>query len=425
MDLIGKKLLILGGTNMSCEIVQKAKELGLYVIVADYDENAPAKIIADKASMVSATDVDAVLNLIKEEGIDGILTGFIELLLPFYQQICEKASLPCYATKEQIEIATNKIKFKQLCRDFNIPVVEEFQINLPISNINCQNISYPVLIKPIDNTAGRGISTCSNFDELTKNFDKSLSYSPSKTVIVEKYMPWKEATIFYTAQDGNIFLTAIADRHTQNRQNKSIPLPVAYIFPSEHLKAYIDTLDSEVINMFKSVGIQNGLIFIQSFVKNGNFVFYEMGFRLTGTLEYHILSKTNNINILEHLIRFAITGKMSENPLYNRIVPNTEKFGGNITFLLKPGKIGRIDGESEILELQGVTSCFISYKEGDVIPDRAVGTLLQVIARVFFVTNSKLELINVMNAIHSIFRVYSSDGQNMLLKTFDTRELMN
>ena len=216
MDLIGKKLLILGGTNMSCEIVQKAKELGLYVIVADYDENAPAKIIADKASMVSATDVDAVVNLIKEEGIDGILTGFIELLLPFYQQICEKARLPCYATKEQIEIATNKIKFKQLCRDFNIPVVEEFQINLTISKINCQNISYPVLIKPIDNTAGRGISTCSNFDELTKNFEKSLSYSPSKTVIVEKYMPWKEATIFYTAQDGNIFLTAIADRHTQN-----------------------------------------------------------------------------------------------------------------------------------------------------------------------------------------------------------------
>ena len=98
MNLIGKKLLVLGGTNMSCEIVQKAKELGLYVIVADYDENAPAKIIADKASMVSATDVDAVVNLIKEEGIDGILTGFIELLLPFYQQICEKAKLPCYAT---------------------------------------------------------------------------------------------------------------------------------------------------------------------------------------------------------------------------------------------------------------------------------------------------------------------------------------
>lgn len=425
MNLIGKKLLVLGGTNMSCEIVQKAKELGLYVIVADYDENAPAKIIADKASMVSATDVDAVVNLIKEEEIDGILTGFIELLLPFYQQICEKAKLPCYATKEQIEIATNKIKFKQLCRDFNVPVVEEFQINLPISKINCQNISYPVLIKPIDNTAGRGISICSNIDELTKNFEKSLNYSPSKQVIVERYMPWKEATIFYTAQDGNIFLTAIADRHTQNRQNKSIPLPVAYIFPSEHLEDYIDTLDSKVIKMFKSVGIQNGLIFIQSFVKNGKFVFYEMGFRLTGSLEYHVLSKTNNINILEHLIYFAITGKMCDNPLYNRIVANTYKFGGNITFLLKPGKIGRIDGKSKILELPGVTSCFISYKEGDVIPDRAVGTLLQVIARVLFVTNSKLELINVMNAIHSIFKVYSEDGQNMLLKTLDTNELMN
>jgi len=399
--------------------------MGLYVIVADYDENAPAKIMADKASMVSATDIDAVVNLIKEEKIDGVLTGFIELLLPYYQQVCEKAQLPCYASKEHIDYATNKNKFKQLCRDYNVPVVEEYKIDYPFYKADCENISYPVLIKPSDNTAGRGISICYNTDELIENYRKTLSFSPSKQVIVEKYMPWKEVTIFYTIQDGNVFLTAIADRYIQNRQNKSIPLPVAYIFPSKYLQDYINSLDSKVVNMFKSVGVQNGMIFIQSFVKNGNFVFYEMGFRLTATLEYHILSKTNNINILEHLTYFAVTGKMSENELYKTIVPTSDKFGGNITFLIKPGIIGKIEGEHEVLKLQGVTACFLSYKEGDEIPEQAVGTLLQVIARVLFVSNSKLELINVMDAIHSVFKVYSKTGENLLLKTFDTKELTN
>ena len=140
MNLKGKKLLVLGGTKLSGEIVQKAKELGIYVIVADYDENAPAKIISDKASMVSAIDVAAVVKLIKDERIDGVLTGFIELLLPFYQQICEKAQLPCYDSKEHIEYGTNKNKFKQLCRDFEVPVVEDYKINNPISKADFDKV---------------------------------------------------------------------------------------------------------------------------------------------------------------------------------------------------------------------------------------------------------------------------------------------
>ena len=41
--------------------------------------------------MVSVTDVEAVVELIKKERIDGVLTGFIDSLLPYYSMICEKA----------------------------------------------------------------------------------------------------------------------------------------------------------------------------------------------------------------------------------------------------------------------------------------------------------------------------------------------
>ena len=47
----GKKLLVLGGKPIgSVELVERAKELGAYVIVADYlpIEQSPAKRIADE-----------------------------------------------------------------------------------------------------------------------------------------------------------------------------------------------------------------------------------------------------------------------------------------------------------------------------------------------------------------------------------------
>ena len=69
-----KKLLVLGGTSISKEIVYAAHEMGIEVYVTDYYEDSPAKKIADKSFMVSATDVDAVVDLIKKESIDGVIT---------------------------------------------------------------------------------------------------------------------------------------------------------------------------------------------------------------------------------------------------------------------------------------------------------------------------------------------------------------
>ena len=81
----GKKLLVLGGIKTECDIVKKAQNMGAYVIVADMDPNCPAKEFADKLALVSATDVDAIVKLCEEEQVDGITTGFVDILMP-----------PCY-----------------------------------------------------------------------------------------------------------------------------------------------------------------------------------------------------------------------------------------------------------------------------------------------------------------------------------------
>ena len=39
----GKKLLVLGGITLACDIVRHAQAMGVYVVVADYDRNSPAK----------------------------------------------------------------------------------------------------------------------------------------------------------------------------------------------------------------------------------------------------------------------------------------------------------------------------------------------------------------------------------------------
>lgn len=419
MDLVGKKLLILGGTKLSCEIIKQAKRQGVIVYVTDYLEDSPGKEIADKSFLISVSDIEAVIQLIKKEKIEGVLTGFVDSILPFYQKICEDSGLPCYASDRQFEIATNKIRFKSLCNAFGVPVVDEYTLKYPLVREEIENLNYPVLVKPADNSGARGIYVCENADMLISRYEDARSFSKSKKIIVERYMNEKEASIFYVIQDGNVYLSGMADRHMKNKKFGHIPLPVAYTWPSQALKNYQETVHPNIVKMFKAMGLKNGLVFIQSFVVDGKCILYEMGYRLSGSLEYKIMKKLNGLDPLEMLINFALTGSMYEESLDQKFKPNYENWGFNLTFLVKPGIIGRMEGLEAVIDMTDVLDVVTAYSPGDVIPENAIGTLKQVVLRVFGTSKTKREMITLIDRIHKAISVYSEDGEDMLLEVLN------
>ena len=90
MDILKeKKLLILGGSALMIDPVLKAKSMGIYTIVTDLHgiERCPAKRIADEYWDISLMDYDTLVPLIKQKGIDGILTGFTDAFLLAYQHL--------------------------------------------------------------------------------------------------------------------------------------------------------------------------------------------------------------------------------------------------------------------------------------------------------------------------------------------------
>lgn len=426
MILKNKKILFLGGQALICDAVNAAKSMGVHTVVTDWypTDKSPAKLIADQYFMTSTSDVDAIVKLIKDEKIDGVITGFTDSTLPYYYEICKKAKLPCYITQEQIHITTNKNAFKDLCNRFFIPVVEECQIDKILCKEQLSKIKYPVIVKPVDNSGGRGIKICQNEQELISGYKNALVFSDSKKVLVERYMTNKEVSIFYLLENGKIHLTLMGNRHTKKNQKGSIiPLPVAYTFPSKYLAEYQKDLNDKVIKMFRSIGMQNGIVFIQSFIEDGKCIFYEMGFRLTGSLEYKIIDKICGINPLKMMISYAVTGNMEVSADEIIISPNHKPFASNITFLSRPGKIERIVGLDEINRIPGVIDVVPSYKEGDSVPDNALGTLNQVVARVFIVAQTKEELIEIMDKAHNLFDVRSDKNESMVLDKLDVNEI--
>lgn len=418
-NLRGKRLLIMGGMRISCEIVRKAKEMGIVAIVADYypKEQSPAKLIADEDIQVSVTDVDAVVEVIKRENIDGVFVGFNDMLLPYYADICTKAGLPCYGTKNQFETLIAKDKYKALCRKFGVPTIQEY-------DVNDTDIRYPILVKPVDSSGSRGITICHNLQELEKAVEIGKEASKTGKVLIERYMDGREVTVFWTFQDGNYYLSALGNRHVKHNQGQDvIPLPVGYTFPSVFLPKYRAEVEDNCKRMFSHLGIKDGMLFMQCKVEDGTCYVYDMGFRLTGSLEYKILERVCGYNPLEMMIQFALTGKMGEESIANKATPEFATPAFNVSCLSAPGTIKDIIGVEEVKSFPEVEDVVIAHAPGEVITEQMRGLLAQITVRVLGSVQTKEELLPIMQKIDNTIHILGNDNQELLLSGIEYNDI--
>jgi biotin carboxylase len=420
----GKKLLVLAGHAISsCEIVEYAKSQGAHVIVTDYLDpiDSPAKQLADEDWMISTADVDLLEKCARGYGIDGIFTGTNDFHIERAIELCERLNLPFYCTREQWDICNNKQRFKQLCRNHDISVIPEYHLTHEFLRADLDKIQYPVILKPVDSGGSKGISVCYDENELIDAYNKAISYSTSKRVIVERYMNGTETVLYYTIQNGYVSLSAMCDRYTNTEQVGLAPLPTAYIFPSRHLSTYLELDHKNVQQMYQSIGLKNGFIFLQAFIDNDRICCYEMGCRIAGAQGHKIISAVNDINALQMLVNYHLTGKMSGWDVRTADNPKFPKMACKLTPLLKTGKIDSIIGLDEIEELPGVKEIVPVHKEGDIVDKE--GTLEQIFVRIFLVADNKYSLATVIDQIQNTLQVKDENGQNMLLNGFDTRIL--
>lgn len=405
----------------SVDIVNYLNDNGAHTIVTDNlsVKESPAKQIAKEVWDLSTADVDAITKKSKENNIDALFTGIHEFNIWRSIDVCEKLDLPFYASREEMLNTALKTRYKELFRRFDVPVVPEVSYNK-----DADNIEFPVLLKPVDGSGGQGISICYNKQEFDEGYQKALQFSATKEVLIEKYINAHEVTIFYILQDGKIMLSAMADRYTGNGDEYTIPLPVLYTFPAKSIDTYINTLNDKVIAAFESIGLKNGMIFIQSFIEGDEFMFYDIGFRLTGTQEYHILEELCGYNPLHMMTDYAITGKMAEQDISEKVDPYFKgKFAFNITILAHPCTVGSYVGVEEVEAMEGVLIAIKNHQEGTVIPESATGTLNQVVLRVLAVSNSYDDMVALIKSVTEKVDVLSPEGESVIMPTFNIDQL--
>ncbi len=408
----GKKMLLIGGVRPACEIINEAKKMGVETFVTDYLENSPAKKVADHAFMVDATDVDAVVQLCKEQNIDGIITGYVDLLLPYCQRICQKMGKPFWGNAENINMSINKVKFKIACEKSGVPIVPWKKANRDNYLDVIKTINPPVVVKPVDNSGSRGVYKCSEISNLKECAEKALEYSKCGEILIEKAMDTNhEFSAYYIINQGQSYLTGLGDRYVNDSDKEIAPIAQGMLLPSVHLKQWMEQIDPCIRKFFSDNDMNNGFVFLQGFYDNKNFYIHEIGFRLNGGFSYKIVEHYSKYNQIQELIKFSLTGEMDQSEI-KKSDPFFDGYGMIITISLKPGEIKNISGIDKIESTNGVLKFYQLHDIGEQLFSR--GTTAQYFAYVLCATKTKEEMNNIIKTINENLVVTNTNDQSML-----------
>lgn len=420
----GKKILILGGLILEGDIVKAAQKMGAYVIVADYNPNVPARAIADQFELISATDVPALVDLCKREKVDGVATGFIDILLQPCYEVCKELGLPCYFSPKLLSMSTNKIDFKETCKQYGVPVPQTYYIGEVVPDEVYGKISYPVFVKPLDASGSRGAGVCFNKEELNAQFTAAVGYSANNKALIEDYITGREFLLDYIAVNGEYRLLSMFDRYMTPDRGSAVNYSNISISPSKVIDYYLGEINDKITGMFKSLGFKDGLFFLQGYSDGNKITFFEMGCRLGGSY-YNHQRAVFGYNALDMVVNYALTGKMTEeiNQISIDVAKYNGKFALDCNYLLK----GRDETIAEIRgldEIEQMPCCVELQKYHDVgfhyTRDRIVDIP---IANAEIVVDSKEEVIEKVNYINSIFDVFNEKGESLLVTKLNPTEL--
>ena len=414
--LEGKKVAILGGTRITCEIVHAAKKLGMHTTVIDYNppEKSPAKLISDEHALISVADTKAVAQYLKDNHIDGVTMGYTDSILGMFADICEEAGLPCYGTREQFETFTDKRKWKKLCVEFGVPTAREYDEE--ILDLPEDEIDFPLFIKPSDGSGARGTSVVRTKGELVDAVEKARGFARNGKVLIEKCLEGPEVTVFWLFAGGRYEVTQIGNRHVKHNQEGVIPLPAGYTFPSAVIPRYLDEVAPRVREVLASQGVQDGMMFMQCIVMEGLPYVYDIGFRLTGSLEHHLTEAIAGYNAMDMHLRHAVTGSMTDDPLiWDKVEAGLRAPCFNVSTLMRPGVLDHFEGLEEVEANPSVVAFVKAHVEGEELPPEAKGELRQIALRTLGRVDDLADMEAAALGIQRAVSILSPEGEDLVL----------
>lgn len=335
-------------------IICRAKLKGLFTIGIDPCADAVCKDKVDAFEIVGGQDFEGTCAVVEKYGVDAIVTAATDKPLVMMARVAEKYGFPFFSV-ETAQWSTDKYQMKQRFLEGSVPCARG---RLIAKAEEADDLYYPLIVKPRDNSGSRGVKLCRNKEEILEAMQEALQYSHLDTVLVEEYIEGQEYSIEGLHYEGKSEVIQFTEKTTTEFPYN---VELAHKQPAnltEEQKNDIRELVSKIANCMHFENCpshtelkinERGVFIIETSPRLG-------GDYITSTL----VPLSTGINMEDQLLNISLGEKVDTQ------TGRVEKASGVCFFCLPEGIVKHIDTKiNEAASWPGVCGFELKLKEGD------------------------------------------------------------
>ena len=216
-------------------------------------------------------------------------------------------------------------------------------------------LTYPMVIKPVDNMGARGVMKIENQTMLEIAFNNAKSASPSGELIVEEYMEGPELSIDALIFNEKIYITGVADRIIER---EPYFIETGHIIPSALPESQINNAIDVFKKGIRALGIDIGAAKGDIKITKTGAKIGEIAARLSGGF-MSAYTYSSGVNLIHNAIDICL-GYSPHN-----LVPTKNCVAIERAIIPEPGIIEDIIGIDDALSIHGVMNIFFQLEAGD------------------------------------------------------------
>jgi len=316
-----KKLLLVGGSHADIPIILAAKKLDLWVITTGNNPQDLGHSHADEYHAEDYSQAQKIFLLAKKLNIDAICASSNDFSALACAYTAEKLNLAGHDTFETSQIIHHKDKFRAFALAHNISVPQT--IDYPINTSHL--LDYPLIVKPVDLSGGKGISKVYNKQELDHAIIEAKELSKSHNIVIEAFIEGSNHGYSTFLKEGEIVFAFMDDEHYFHN-----PYLVSGASTSLHYtKDIAEKLNKDLEQIAKILNLVDGLFHVQFILQKNipyiieicrrtpgdlyvKLVEYATGFDMSKAIVHSMFSKNiedYSIKKLSYITRHCVMSK--------------------------------------------------------------------------------------------------------------------
>lgn len=350
---------------MQIPVIKKAQEMGVYVITADDNPNAPGMALADKAIVPgNLVDEEKMLAIAKTEQVDGVIHPCSEVAMNVMGRINDELHLSGIS-KEMAIRATNKHLMREAFENFGAPSPKSILTRSEVDawNIFCDQFLTNAILKPSRNSGSRGIAKVEKGISQASFIDlyrRALEESRDHSVLIEQFIEGPEFSVEVIVWQGEPHVLTVTDKKTTEAPYF---VELGHNQPSIFPENIQQKLKDGAVAGIKALGLNNCAAHCELKVQDGEPYLMEIGARLGGDF---ISTELTHLSTGVDMVAAAVNVALGIEPL---LQPTESKHGVCIRYFTpNPGILKTIE-VGDALEDSHIYNVSFYCQEGDTIPE--------------------------------------------------------